>query len=570
MAELFYREQGPPENSEVKHPGEGVDYSAEGPTTYSTYPTEDNTAPPGNNAPEYKDEFNPSSAKVIPDQMQETLRDQLTYVQASRVAARFAAQTPLHKLKSYLQKLSAMHQAEEFEALMDLADDAAEVRKLSQLLENSDKYLTGKVNPQGRYYMEEAERVLHADTADLHLADGGYSRLAVTFLTPPFIWLDKGLSTERVVERWTQTRLARGKTAATMADILSQTGPEVHKRSEKIAVNPKRFSPKTGFWTFEATGSSGKMYTVRIKGVRKSKAIKNLSSAQVQCSCSCPFWRWQGPEHWGKMNEFLYGKARGTASFPIIRDPKEKHWACKHLVAALKQARTYRWASAQGWSFEGELVPLPEPSRVAQRFLQAGAVTDFHRVMAQVWTELGDLPLSHRDGLEALWEAWFEGPRPGGSAYSAWAKTGLIPDLSAAAEDLQGGRVLPSEKGVMLNHTILKGNPSQIIPSILRGGLRADPGGAGARSESPNAVFFAAGRGDFGLRSVITVDIPESWEGLDGAVGLDWYNGKLTHRPRAGATVGLAHSVPAKFIVAVNGLPLADYKRKVKKHTPPG
>jgi hypothetical protein len=249
VGELFYREQRGPEDAEVKPPEVGVDYSAVGPTTFSTYPTEDSTAPPGNNSPEHRDDDNPSSAKVIPDQMRETLRDQLTYIQASRVAA-----------------------------------------------------------------------------------------------------------------RWSQTR-----TAATIGDLLSNTGPEVHKRSLNVTPKLKRADPRRGIWTFEVTGSTGKLYKVWVKGKKKGN-VRNLDKAQIQCTCTCPFWRWQGPEHWGKKNKFLYQRPRGTASDPVIRDPREQHWACKHVLAALEMARKYRLASEQGWSFEGELVPMANPARVALRY----------------------------------------------------------------------------------------------------------------------------------------------------------------------------------------------------------
>ena len=250
--EIYYREQQGPEDAEVKQPADGVEYRADSPLTWQKKPTQTKGIPPGNpgftNLPE-RDSMNPSSAKVIPTQMNETIRDQLTYLNAS--ASRVAART---------------------------------------------------------------------------------------------------------------------RTAALMDDILSKTGPEVHKRSKGLQVQGKRFSPDTGFWSFTVIGSSGKPYYVRIKGIRKTKAVQNLSAAQVKCSCSCQFWRWQGPEHWGKQNGFLYGRPRGTASVPVIRDPKEKHWACKHLLAALDTARTYRFASEQGWSLDGDLVLAADPVAVTARY----------------------------------------------------------------------------------------------------------------------------------------------------------------------------------------------------------
>jgi len=239
------------DKQEVKQPGDDVDYYADSSTTYNTQPKGDNQLPPGNpgftNLPE-RDQMNPATSTVIPDQMKQTLYEQLTYPKAAeRVAARF-------------------------------------------------------------------------------------------------------------------------KSAATMADIMRNTGPDVIKRARSVPLQAKRFSPTKGFWTFAARGSTGETYTVRIKGVRKSQAEKKLSTVSVKVSCTCDFFRWQGPEHWAKRNGFLYGRPRGTASTPDVKDPKGRHWVCKHIAAALNQARTYRFSSVGSWSLDGELEPMADPGRVVARY----------------------------------------------------------------------------------------------------------------------------------------------------------------------------------------------------------
>jgi len=167
-------------------------------------------------------------------------------------------------------------------------------------------------------------------------------------------------------------------TAATIAQIASRTGPEVHTRARGLRARLRRADPKRGIWTFEVRGSSG-TYRVRVKGIRKGN-IKNLSKAQVQVSCTCPFWQWQGPEHWAKANKYLYGSPRGTASKPDVKDPGGKHWACKHVLAALRLARKYRFGSSGlGQILDAEIIPVPEElmmanemaERVAQRHLEA-------------------------------------------------------------------------------------------------------------------------------------------------------------------------------------------------------
>lgn len=159
----------------------------------------------------------------------------------------------------------------------------------------------------------------------------------------------------RVVPPGDGSQLVRS--AATMADIASQTGPAVHEKVSGVKLALNRSDPKRGIWSFRAAGSKGDTYIVRIKGI-KERGISKLSTARVQVSCTCPFFRWQGPEHWAKKNSYLYGKPEGTASKPDVKDPKGQHWACKHIIKALQTCRTYRMAS------EGSLHTLMQEAQV--------------------------------------------------------------------------------------------------------------------------------------------------------------------------------------------------------------
>lgn len=158
--------------------------------------------------------------------------------------------------------------------------------------------------------------------------------------------------------------------AAVISEILSNCGPGVTSRATGMKLKRKRLSP-SGMTTWAVTSPSGSTYTVKIKPIRKDKRFKKFERIPVRVSCSCPFWRWQGPEHWGKVNDYLYGKPRGTASFPIIRDPTEQHWACKHIIPVLRMVNKYRFASDEGWSYEGPIAPLPDEGRVAARYMEA-------------------------------------------------------------------------------------------------------------------------------------------------------------------------------------------------------
>ena len=162
------------------------------------------------------------------------------------------------------------------------------------------------------------------------------------------------------------------KTAATIADIEKHVAADVAKRARAVKVSLSRADTKNGIWTFRAMGSEGKSYLIRVKAEREGNT-KEVGKLQVKLSCSCDFFKFQGPEHWAKTNGYLYGKPRGTAAAPTEKDASGRHWACKHALAALALARKYRVASEGVWWPAGaEVIPDfesgPSAARVAARY----------------------------------------------------------------------------------------------------------------------------------------------------------------------------------------------------------
>jgi hypothetical protein len=241
-------DQWNPANNEIKQPGKDVDYRAVGPTTWTMSPGEHQGDEPGGGISDQSENVPPASSRVIPDQMKETLQDNLTYVQA-----------------------------------------------------------------------------------------------------------------------------AQSRTAAARIDkIMGNCGPKIVQRSNGLQFRRTRILPKHGMMIYQVRGSvggqsDGKTYTVRIKAIRKGN-VKALAKMPIKVSCSCPYFRWQGPEHWAKTNGYLYGRPVGTASKPVIKDPKDQHWVCKHVYAILKAKKGLRFAS-QGASGTTDLSPLPDPVRVAAQYM---------------------------------------------------------------------------------------------------------------------------------------------------------------------------------------------------------
>lgn len=124
--------------------------------------------------------------------------------------------------------------------------------------------------------------------------------------------------------------------AALLSDIEGITGDTVREKS--LGYTPKllRVDKKRGFWNFQVG-----RWVVKVKANFKGAGTR-FDKADLHLTCSCPFWRWQGPEHWAREGDYLLRKPRGTATFPIIRDPDQEKGCCKHAYAVLQLLKTYR------------------------------------------------------------------------------------------------------------------------------------------------------------------------------------------------------------------------------------
>jgi len=121
--------------------------------------------------------------------------------------------------------------------------------------------------------------------------------------------------------------------AAKMAEIMSGCSENIHERSRSLSVARRRVDPRNAVWLFDVSGGED-THRVRLKAIRKNN-LRTLAKADVLVSCDCNFWQWQGPEHWAKVGGYLYGKPRGTATRPDMKDPEGQHKACKHVLATL-------------------------------------------------------------------------------------------------------------------------------------------------------------------------------------------------------------------------------------------
>ena len=148
-----------------------------------------------------------------------------------------------------------------------------------------------------------------------------------------------------VVEAWkaSQAPLIRfypgQKAALRMGPIMQGLNPKYLQRAKSCSVGVSRFSKKSLRWIFSVDCGNGAK-VVKLKATRRGN-ITQFSKMDLDIQCSCPAWRWQGPEHWSQSEEYLDGKPRGTATVPVIRDPSGINRVCKHVAAVLSHVKKW-------------------------------------------------------------------------------------------------------------------------------------------------------------------------------------------------------------------------------------
>jgi hypothetical protein len=129
------------------------------------------------------------------------------------------------------------------------------------------------------------------------------------------------------------------KVASRPEEVLSGLNPKFSERAKKCSVSLKRADIGNLRWIFSVDCGNGAK-AVKIKAFRE-RNITRLAKMDVDLSCSCQAWRWLGPEHHAKREDYLDGKPRGTASVPVIKDPTGVNRVCKHVAAVLSHTQTW-------------------------------------------------------------------------------------------------------------------------------------------------------------------------------------------------------------------------------------
>jgi len=137
------------------------------------------------------------------------------------------------------------------------------------------------------------------------------------------------------------------RVAVRLSEIRDACKEDIHSRAGGLKVKLRRSDARNALWLFDVQGSKDP-YRVKVKAVRRGN-VKDIKKLDLLVSCGCPFWRWQGPEHWAKQQGYLYGKPRGLATKPDVKDPEGRHGACKHVLAVFNLiAQRYQVAPLKG------------------------------------------------------------------------------------------------------------------------------------------------------------------------------------------------------------------------------
>lgn len=166
----------------------------------------------------------------------------------------------------------------------------------------------------------------------------------------------KSASAEFVVDLWELSRAPElhlpgdriTKLALRTGPITEGLNPKFVERGAHCAVTVSRVDVNNLRWIFSVDCGNGPKI-VKIKAFRKGNITK-IPKMDLDIKCSCPAWRWLGPEYHAKTEDYLDGKPRGTASVPVIKDPDGINKVCKHVAAVLSHIN--KWE-----------IPIPKGSK---------------------------------------------------------------------------------------------------------------------------------------------------------------------------------------------------------------
>lgn len=126
------------------------------------------------------------------------------------------------------------------------------------------------------------------------------------------------------------------RVAISIADLMRATSRFSMKRAPRTNVRLIKSDPKKMRYVYQVRGYEGwsdKSGHQVIIELGKDPEVKSLNLLDVKVSCSCPFWKYRGPDFNAEKGDYLEGKPFSNLKFPSERDPSLHNLICKHVYA---------------------------------------------------------------------------------------------------------------------------------------------------------------------------------------------------------------------------------------------
>ena len=137
-------------------------------------------------------------------------------------------------------------------------------------------------------------------------------------------------------------RIEQGAKVAAPSPVLTQgLNPKIVQKAQSCQVVVKRADIGNLRWIFAVDCGNGAK-VVRVRADRTGNATQ-FAKLNLHVACSCPAWRWQGPEYHSTTKDYQDPNTalQGTASTPDIRDPNRVNKVCKHVAAVISFTRNW-------------------------------------------------------------------------------------------------------------------------------------------------------------------------------------------------------------------------------------
>jgi len=127
------------------------------------------------------------------------------------------------------------------------------------------------------------------------------------------------------------------KKAWTIQELLDSTSKRSIKYKSGCMSRLRRSSPKLGRWLFTVkcgqAWSEGP-YNIRFRLLNQGRRYKDLSKRQIQISCNCDAWKYNGADY-NALNKDYSERKYSDGSSPNIRDKRRKYLICKHVATCI-------------------------------------------------------------------------------------------------------------------------------------------------------------------------------------------------------------------------------------------